>query len=208
MPPSTRKRLSVGEKREIIKKVREKQWTRADVAEKYEVNEVGYQDISPTQLKNIKTTTLATAMTMMNQVWSDFNAQTIKNCWSHCQILPESMQSTIARSQQDDSINDFLDSNDYFTRLDTLVKVAAQFSNDNSKFIPMTLVLENETQTYEQTNEDENKPAEEDMSNHDSNEYEEDIGKEITSALYQLKDRMASRPKGHEIMMKRMMVFM
>ena len=38
MPPSPRKRLSVGEKREIIEKVREKQWSRADVAAKYEVS--------------------------------------------------------------------------------------------------------------------------------------------------------------------------
>lgn len=145
---------------------------------------------------------------VMNQVWSDFHGYTIKTCWPHCQIFQDSMESTITRTQHDDYIHEYLDDHDSFTHLDTLAEVAAQISNDISKSIPMNLVLENQTRSWEQINKDENKPSEEDMSNRDSNEYEQKIGQEITSTLNRLKDRMASITRGHEIMMKRMIVFM
>ena len=116
----------------------------------------------------------------MNQVWSDFHGHTIKTCWPHCQILQEFIQSTITRTQHDDYNSEFLDDHDSFTHFDTLAKVAAQFSNDISKFIPINFVLENQTRSCEQINNDENKPSEEDMSNRDSNEYEQEIGQEIT----------------------------
>ena len=168
-----------------------------------QVNEVGYQDISPTQLKNIKTTTLATAMTMMNQVWSDFNAQTMKNCWSHCQILPDSMQSEVLGRGMNDIEAELTESNNYISGLDTLAKAAAQFSKETLHFIPMVLLLENETQSCEEMAPTEERPSEEEeMVTSNSTSYEEKLVKEIRSKLGQVKDCILSNPRDHEIFNK------
>ena len=148
-------------------------------------------------------------MTMMNQVWSDFNAQTMKNCWSHCQILPDSMQSEVLGRVMNDIEAELTESNNYISGLDTLAKAAAQFSKETLHFIPMALLLENETQSCGEMAPTEEGPSEEEeeMANSHSISYEEKIVQEIRSKLGQVKDCMSSNPQDHEIFKKALILF-
>eukprot|EP00002_Diphylleia_rotans_P001212 TRINITY_DN10678_c0_g1_i1.p1 TRINITY_DN10678_c0_g1~~TRINITY_DN10678_c0_g1_i1.p1 ORF type:complete len:526 (+),score=94.63 TRINITY_DN10678_c0_g1_i1:73-1650(+) len=89
--------------------------------------------LSSEEMKKIKATSFATSMTLMNQIWSTLDSQTIKKCWKECMNLPEEKRPATSHPQRFSAASELSRSNDHVHGLGTLANVAFESSVDDSQ---------------------------------------------------------------------------